>query len=189
VTPPLDASEIDPAVQAALDEDLRAARDDVTTRAVVDPSVRAVAELIARAPGVLAGLEVARRAFVALDREVQMQPRIADGDWMPRHQVIATVSGHLSALLSAERVALNFLQRLSGIATITRQYVDALRPYRARLLDTRKTTPGLRALERYAVRVGGGSNHRFGLWDAILIKDTHSAPALDLALDITRTST
>ncbi len=183
---PLNAAHIDRAVQAALEEDVGPSRDDVTTRTIVDPSMRAAAELIARAPGVLAGLEVTKHTFLVLDPEAQIQPRIADGDWMRKHQVIATVSGRLSALLSAERVALNFLQRLSGIATITRRYVEALRPYRARLLDTRKTTPGLRALERYAVRAGGGSNHRWGLWDAILIKENHVVAAGGVSAAIAR---
>ncbi len=169
------------AVQLALQED--GARDDVTTRALVRPDQQGRGVIVAKAEGVVCGLPVAAAAFAALDPSISFEPLVADGAAIAPGDVLARVEGPLAAILSAERVALNFLQRLSGVATATRRMVDAVaglpvrldRRASARILDTRKTTPGLRALERYAVRCGGGHNHRFNLSDAVLIKDNHLA--------------
>jgi nicotinate-nucleotide pyrophosphorylase (carboxylating) len=173
------------AVADALAEDLGLA-GDVTTAATVPAAVRASAVVAARRPGVVAGLALAEAAFRALDTEVGFTPCVADGSTVAPGAVLARVKGAARALLTAERVALNFLGRLSGIATLTRSYVDAVAGTRATIVDTRKTTPGLRAFEKYAVRCGGGRNHRSGLFDAILIKDNHIAAAGGLAPAIER---
>jgi nicotinate-nucleotide pyrophosphorylase (carboxylating) len=173
------------AVADALAEDLGLA-GDVTTAATVPADARASAVVAARRPGVVAGLALAEAAFRALDTEVEFAPRVADGSTVAPGAVLARVEGAARALLTAERVALNFLGRLSGIATLTRRYVDAVAGTRATIVDTRKTTPGLRAFEKYAVRCGGGRNHRSGLFDAILIKDNHIAAAGGLAPAIER---
>ncbi len=161
------------AVRAALQEDLGGG--DATTLATVPESARARAALVAREPLVLAGQACAGAAFRELSAEVVIESRLADGAWAGRGCTLLTVSGPARALLSAERVALNFVQRLSGVATLTAHYVTAIQGTRAQLLDTRKTTPGWRRLEKYAVACGGGRNHRFGLFDLILIKDNHLA--------------
>ncbi|TAN63522.1 carboxylating nicotinate-nucleotide diphosphorylase [bacterium] len=158
-------------VKAALAEDV--GTGDITTAAVVSPDAVGKAELIAKENMVVAGLFVAEKVFERLDKSVVFKAGCNDGEAIKKGSVIATVSGSLSAMLSAERVALNFLQRLSGIATLTNAFVKETWSARARILDTRKTTPCLRILERYAVRAGGGCNHRFGLFDCILIKDNH----------------
>jgi nicotinate-nucleotide pyrophosphorylase (carboxylating) len=160
-------------VRAALEED--GAYQDVTTLALVPPEQRGHGVLIAKERGVLAGLPLAKAAFRALDATMEFQPKLDDGARLEYGSVIATVSGPLAPILSAERVALNFLQRLSGTATLTRALVEAVNGLPVRIVDTRKTTPGLRALERYAVRAGGGHNHRFNLADGVLIKDNHIA--------------
>jgi nicotinate-nucleotide pyrophosphorylase (carboxylating) len=160
------------AVAAALAEDLSLA-GDITTDAIVAPEARAVAVFATRAPGVIAGLQVAEAAFRLLDPQANFEIMIADGEQAPANTVVARVSGRARALLTGERVALNFLARMSGIATATRHYVNAIAGCRAHIIDTRKTTPGLRAFEKYAVRAGGGMNHRVGLFDAVLIKDNH----------------
>jgi nicotinate-nucleotide pyrophosphorylase (carboxylating) len=148
---------------------------DITTLAVVPETAQADGRLLAKAPLVLAGLEIARAVFHVADATVSLHSRVADGASLPPGCVFADLHGPARALLSAERVALNLLQRLSGVATLTRRYVDAVQHTQARIIDTRKTTPGLRGLEKYAVRVGGGHNHRFGLADGVLIKDNHIA--------------
>jgi nicotinate-nucleotide pyrophosphorylase (carboxylating) len=130
---------------------------------------------IAKSDGVIAGLPVAEAAFTAIDANVEFAASISDGAWVEEGRVFAEVNGALASILSAERVALNFLQRLSGVATATRVLTEAVAGKPVRVIDTRKTTPGLRALERYAVRMGGGGNHRFNLSDGILIKDNHIA--------------
>jgi nicotinate-nucleotide pyrophosphorylase (carboxylating) len=163
-------------VEAALREDLGRS-GDITTDAVVPAGAEATAHLVARREGRVAGLQVACRAFTLLDRRVQVDFRAVDGDDVAAGTVLAVVSGPARAILSAERVALNLLGRLCGIATQTRRVVALVADSGARVACTRKTTPGLRALEKYAVRVGGGSNHRFGLDDAVLIKDNHVAVA------------
>jgi nicotinate-nucleotide pyrophosphorylase (carboxylating) len=163
---------IEPLVRAALAEDLGRA-GDLTTDTVVPADAQARGMLNARKPGVVAGLGVAALAFRMLDPDVRLEVARPDGASVRANEPIATVSGRARALLSAERVALNFLCHLSGIATATREMVDAVKGYRARIACTRKTTPGLRALEKYAVRLGGGVNHRFGLDDGVLLKDNH----------------
>ena len=160
-------------VEHALEEDL--GRGDVTSDSLVPSDVGARGVVRSRSEGVIAGLEVAALVFEAADPRVKFTALTADGRSVGRGQDIAVVSGEARRLLRAERVALNFLQRLSGVATLTARYVEAIRGSRARIIDTRKTTPGLRALEKYAVRAGGGFNHRRDLSDAMLIKDNHLA--------------
>ncbi|HEY2597973.1 MAG TPA: carboxylating nicotinate-nucleotide diphosphorylase [Candidatus Dormibacteraeota bacterium] len=165
-------------VAAALAEDLGERGVDVTTSSIVDPDLVGEARVIARKPGVLSGTDAAARVFEMIRPPSQYEALVADGSRLEAGDEVARVTGALSSILIGERTALNFLQRLSGIATMTRRYADALAPYpNVTLLDTRKTTPGLRSLERAAVRAGGGHNHRDGLWDAILIKDNHVAAA------------
>ncbi|MBM3694808.1 MAG: carboxylating nicotinate-nucleotide diphosphorylase [Actinobacteria bacterium] len=166
----------EPLLETALREDLGRA-GDVTTQAVVPVDAAAVARLVAREEGRVAGLEIVCRAFTLLDPRVQIEYRAGDGDDVAAATVLAVVSGPARPILSAERVALNLLGRLCGIATQTRRVVALVAGTGATIADTRKTTPGLRALEKYAVRVGGGRNHRFGLDDAVLIKDNHAAVA------------
>jgi nicotinate-nucleotide pyrophosphorylase (carboxylating) len=164
------------AVRRALDEDLGRA-GDITSAAIISPATRAQARLVARAAGVLAGLACAAEAFRAIDPAVSLRAKKRDGDRLAPGDVVAEIEGPAIAVLSGERVALNFVGRLSGIATLTAAYVAKVSHTRAKITDTRKTTPGLRALEKYAVRCGGGVNHRFGLDDAVLIKDNHIAVA------------
>jgi nicotinate-nucleotide pyrophosphorylase (carboxylating) len=160
-------------VEAALEEDL--GRGDVTSDLLVPPDLAATAALRSRSEGVIAGLDVAALVFALVDSRVDFLASIKDGDVVAAAQELAVISGAARSLLRAERVALNFLQRLSGIATLTSRYVGAVRGTRARIVDTRKTTPGLRPLEKYAVRAGGGFNHRRDLSDAVMIKDNHLA--------------
>lgn len=170
---PLDLIIVDEAINAALDEDL--GRGDLTSRAVVRTNLKARGSFTAKQDLILAGLEVADAAFMSFDPYIQIESAAADGDEVKAGRVFARVTGEAQVLLAAERVALNFLQRLSGIATLTRKYVSAIAGTNARIVDTRKTTPGLRTLEKYAVTVGGGQNHRLGLDDGVLIKDNHLA--------------
>jgi nicotinate-nucleotide pyrophosphorylase (carboxylating) len=165
---------IEPIVRAALAEDLGRA-GDITSQACIPSDARLRAAFVARKNGVVAGLACARLAMVALDGHATFEVHAHDGDTVTRGAVLATVDANARAALSAERVALNLLCHLSGVASLTAAYVAETAGTRARIIDTRKTTPGLRALEKYAVRCGGGSNHRFGLDDAILIKDNHVA--------------
>jgi len=182
---PLDAARTLALVRAALEEDR--AFDDVTTRATVPAEARARAVLAARAPGVVAGLPLALAAFRALSTEVVAEVRAADGSRVEAGAAAVVLEGPARALLSAERVALNFVQRLSGIATLTARYVEAVAGTRARIYDTRKTTPTLRALEKYAVRCGGGVSHRADLASAALIKDNHlAAVGGDVSLAVAR---
>lgn len=167
---------LEPLVRAALLEDLGRA-GDLTTDAIVPQEQRATTVLAARQPGVVAGLDLAALAFRLIDQDVSIAVQRGDGSVVAAGDVIATVSGPARAILTGERTALNFLSRLSGIATATRAIVDAVHGHKAKIVCTRKTTPGLRAIEKYAVRAGGGSNHRFGLDDAVLIKDNHIAVA------------
>lgn len=169
----LSALLIDPIVLQALQEDV--SWGDWTTAAIVPAELRGSAQGMAKSPGTVAGLPVAQRAFQLTDSAVAFRPRCAEGELVAAGQTLFEVSGSLQCILNAERVALNFLQHLSGIATLTGAFVEAMRHTKTRLLDTRKTTPGLRLLEKYAVRVGGGLNHRYSLSDAILIKDNHIA--------------
>jgi nicotinate-nucleotide pyrophosphorylase (carboxylating) len=168
---PVLPAEVSPAdVRAWLAEDLGAG--DVTSGALVPPDASSTAVILLKEPGVVCGLDVTRAVFGELDDRLTWQPRRADGDWSEPGELV-TLAGRTRAILGAERLALNLLGRLSGIATLTRRFVDAIDGSGATILDTRKTTPGLRALEKAAVRCGGGTNHRLGLYDAILIKDNH----------------
>jgi len=182
--PPL-RLQYEPIVRQALEEDLGRA-GDLTTDGVVDADSRARAAFVARKPGVVAGLDVAKAAFTLLDERVHMTVERADGARLDAGDTIATVEGPARAILTGERTALNFLGRLSGIATATSRMVAAVNGHRAHVICTRKTTPGLRVLEKYAVRVGGGMNHRFGLDDAVLIKDNHVAFAGGIESAVTR---
>ncbi|MFQ5349273.1 MAG: carboxylating nicotinate-nucleotide diphosphorylase [Thermoanaerobaculia bacterium] len=175
----------EPALRAALEEDLGRA-GDLTSEAVVPAEAVARGSLLARRDGRIAGLEMARAAFAALDAAVGFAPRTTDGVDVAGGQPLARVEGNARALLAAERTALNFLGHLSGIASATCELVQRLGDHPARVVCTRKTTPGLRALEKYAVRAGGGSNHRFGLDDAVLIKDNHLAVAGGVAEAVRR---
>jgi len=158
-------------VEVALIED--AAGDDITTAALVPPELTGSAVIITKEAGVVAGLPVAVAVFRAADPSLRFQPRVADGTRVNAGDTLAEVEGRVASILHGERVALNFLQRLSGIATAAARLVDAVAGLPTRILDTRKTTPGLRPLERYAVRMGGGQNHRYNLADGILVKDNH----------------
>jgi nicotinate-nucleotide pyrophosphorylase (carboxylating) len=166
----------EPLVRRALAEDLGRA-GDLTSDAILPEDLTAEARIVARAAGRLAGLAVSTAAFTLLDPRLAVTLEAHDGADVAAGETLATIAGPARALLSAERTALNLLGRLCGIATITRDLAAAVAPYGARIVCTRKTTPGLRALEKYAVRAGGGSNHRFGLDDAVLIKDNHRALA------------
>ncbi len=160
-------------IELALEEDL--GRGDVTSEALIPPELEAVGEVLVKARGIIAGLEVAAAVFRAVDATLSWQALARDGDPVSPGQVVARVSGRARSILAAERTALNFLQRLSGIATLTARYVEALQGTHARLTDTRKTTPGWRYLEKMAVRAGGGRSHRLDLAGGILIKDNHLA--------------
>jgi nicotinate-nucleotide pyrophosphorylase (carboxylating) len=170
--PPSDDT-LDAIVRLALAEDL--GDGDVTTLNTIPPDAAYAGDFLVKAPGVIAGLQVAQRVFVLLDRSVELHILAGDGDRVDRGDIVGVVTGPGRAILSGERVALNLLQRMSGIATATRRYVDAVAGTRAVILDTRKTAPGLRVLDKWAVRLGGGQNHRIGLYDMALIKDNHIA--------------
>ena len=176
-------------VLAALAEDIGAG--DVTTDATVRADAVGVADLLVKEIGVVCGVRVAETTFRALDPDIRFEAIASDGDVVEPPAVVARISGSERAILTGERVALNFLGRLSGIATLTRRYVDAIEGTDASVLDTRKTTPGLRELEKYAVACGGGRNHRFGLDDAVLVKDNHlrAAGSVSAAVDLVRAAT
>lgn len=176
VIPPLPTVLIEPLVRAALVEDLGRA-GDITSDAIIPLDLQARTVLRARRKGMVAGLDLARLAFQLIDPAIQFQVERPDGYTLRPGDVIATITGSARSMLSAERVALNFLCHLSGIASTTSSIVEAVAGHKAKITCTRKTTPGLRAVQKYAVRVGGGSNHRFGLDDAVLIKDNHVAAA------------
>jgi nicotinate-nucleotide pyrophosphorylase (carboxylating) len=178
----LDREFVDRIVRGALEED--GAFNDVTTQTTVPPDQRGRGVFLAKENGVLAGLPVAEAAFGAVDAGVEFRPLAREGERMEAGKVIAEVEGRLASILPAERVALNFLQRLSGTATLTRALVDAVAGTDVRIVDTRKTTPGLRYLERYAVRAGGGHNHRYNLADGVLIKDNHIAAGRSRGLSL-----
>jgi len=178
---------VEQAVRAALAEDLGLA-GDITTDPIVSADAQGEAAIVARKPGVVAGLDLAEAAFKTLDPGVQFVRVIDDGGRVEAGGTIAKIKGRTRALLMGERAALNFFGRLSGIATLTSAYVEAVKGTKAQIADTRKTTPGLRAFEKFAVRCGGGVNHRFGLYDAVLVKDNHIAAAggLEAALKLLR---
>lgn len=160
-------------VERALEEDL--GQGDITTDALIPPGIRGAGSLVAKTTGVIAGVEVALEVFRQTDPSVETRVFMSDGSAVSPGDVVAEVSGSVAGILKGERVALNFIQRLSGIATATSSYVNAVQGTAARIIDTRKTVPGLRQLEKYAVRVGGGHNHRYNLADGVLIKDNHIA--------------
>ncbi|MDW8106193.1 MAG: carboxylating nicotinate-nucleotide diphosphorylase [Armatimonadota bacterium] len=167
----LDWHAIDALIARALEEDLGVG--DWTTESLIPPDHRTQGVIFAQAAGIVCGVTVAQRVFQSLDPAVEFPHALADGACVAPDAPVLCISGTTRAILKAERTALNFLQHLSGIATLTRQFVDAVAGTGAQIVDTRKTTPGLRLLEKYAVRVGGGRNHRMGLYDGILIKDNH----------------
>jgi len=171
----LEAAHVDREIRRFLAEDV--GRGDVTSERVVPRTARASADMVARQACIVAGLPLAKAVFLAIDPEIAVADRASDGDRVSAGAVLAHVEGPAGPILTGERVALNLVQRLSGIATLTRAYVDAIAGTGACVSDTRKTTPGLRVFEKYAVHVGGGRNHRMGLYDAILIKDNHRAIA------------
>ena len=182
---PLNAIELQKLVRAALDED--SAFNDITTIATIVSDRRARAALVARNTGTIAGVSLALEAFRQLDPKGTMRVDREDGARVSKGDPVILLTGHARGLLGAERVALNFMQRLSGIATLTSKFVDAVKGTKARILDTRKTTPGWRVLEKYAVRAGGGMNHRMDLADKVLIKDNHLAACDgDVALAVRR---
>ncbi len=174
----------EPILAAALAEDIGAG--DITSLLTVPEEAQVRGVMIAKADGVIAGLAIGCRAFSLVDHHVVWEPHIRDGERVTPGVRLATISGPAQSLLTGERVALNVLQRMSGVATLTAQFADAVKGTRARIVDTRKTTPGLRVLEKYAVRMGGGHNHRIGLYDAVLIKDNHLAAGGGVAATVAR---
>lgn len=162
-------------IRVALEEDI--GNGDVTTLALLSAEAILSGDFVAKEPGVVAGLEVVSKTFGMIDGSIDFRERVTDGKTVEAGQVLATVRGHGRGVLTAERVALNFLQRMSGVATLTRKFVEAVRGTKAIILDTRKTAPGLRILDKWAVRLGGGQNHRMGLYDMVLIKENHIAAA------------
>ena len=160
-------------IEIALEEDI--GPGDITTENLIDKNLKGIGEIVAKEPLVIAGIDVARQVFEQLDPDISFRPNFKDGDFIEKGKIVLEVEGKLRVLLMGERTALNFLQHLSGIATYVRSYMDSIANKNVRLVDTRKTTPGLRGLEKYAVRVGGAHNHRMGLYDGVLIKDNHIA--------------
>ena len=171
--------EVDRVLRNALAEDIGSG--DITSLSTVPPQKTITGRYIAKGVGVICGLEIVARAFALLDASIALRALAADGDAVRQGDVVATVSGNARAILSGERVGLNLLQHMSGVATQTARAVAAVAGTGARIVDTRKTTPGLRALDKYAVRAGGGNNHRFGLFDGVLIKDNHIVAAGGIA--------
>lgn len=171
-------------VGRALSEDL-GSEGDITSDSCVPETAESKGVFVARRLGVIAGLEVSAYVFEALDPSVRFKPMVEDGHRVEESEIIAHISGHSRSILGGERTALNLLGRMSGVATATAELVEAVAGTGARISDTRKTMPGLRALDKYAVRVGGGMNHRFGLYDAVLIKDNHLAAVGDIAEAVT----
>lgn len=175
---------LDRIIENALAEDIHTG--DITTLAVMRDKREARARLTAKEPMVLAGIEAAARVFHLLDPRILFTPRFSDGDTLETGDNIAEITGDAAALLQGERVALNILQRMCGVATLTARYVAAVKGTKARVVDTRKTTPGLRILDKYAVRVGGGINHRTGLYDGVLIKENHITAAGGIGVAVSR---
>ncbi len=171
----LNLRSIDALIELAFEEDIGIG--DITTESTVSSTQRGVGTLLAKSDGIIAGLPIAERVFLKLDSELIFRALVNDGDAINSGTPIGEVQGAAKSILIAERTALNFLQRLSGVATLTSQFVHAVADYDVKIVDTRKTTPGWRAIQKYAVRVGGGHNHRFGLYDGVLIKDNHIVAA------------
>ena len=180
----LDLEKVRPLVEAALGEDV--GEGDITTNLTIPESTTGLGVIAAKDDGVLAGVEVARLVFESVDPTISFTPKLTDGEDLDYGTAVAEIRGKARGCLTGERVALNFLQRMSGIATLTAKFVKAVEGTRARIVDTRKTTPGLRYLEKYSVRVGGGENHRFGLYDGVLIKNNHIAAAGGVAQAVER---
>lgn len=170
---------IDPLIELAFAEDIGIG--DITTEATVAPSQQGLGTLLTETEGVIAGLPIVERVFAKLDSSLDFRMLVTDGDYVESMTTIAMVEGSAKSILTGERIALNFLQRLSGTATLTARFVAATSKYDTKIIDTRKTTAGWRALQKYAVRVGGGDNHRFGLYDGVLIKDNHIVAAGSVA--------
>ncbi len=162
-------------IMNAIREDITS--EDVTTNAIMPEDKKGHADLICKQDGIICGLEVFRRTFELLDDKAFFETEVKDGDFVKKGQLLGVVRGDIKALLTGERTALNYLQRMSGIATYTHEYAEVLKPYKTKLLDTRKTTPNMRPFEKYAVKVGGGTNHRYNLSDGVLIKDNHIGAA------------
>lgn len=167
----LDFEAIKPIIDYALNEDI--GKGDITTNSIIPGDLTTRATMLAKAPGVIAGLEVAEYVFKSLNPEIKWNPFVKDGDKVKKGDLILEVKGSYRALLTGERLALNFMQRMSGIATMTSYFVEAVAEFGTKILDTRKTAPGLRLLDKYSVKTGGGTNHRIGLYDMVLIKDNH----------------
>lgn len=180
----LNLNTIKPVVEFALMEDV--GTGDITTNLLIPNDLMAKATMVAKADGVIAGLEVAKYVFTTLNNNIQWTTFVNDGDKVKKGDLILEISGSYRALLTGERLALNFLQRMSGIATMTANFATALKGTRTSLLDTRKTVPGLRLLDKYAVKMGGGTNHRIGLYDMVLIKDNHIKVAGGITNAVTR---
>jgi nicotinate-nucleotide pyrophosphorylase (carboxylating) len=174
--------QVEQAIDRALAEDL--AFGDVTTEALIPPEQQGRASIIARGEGILAGVEVAKGVFLKVDPSIQFEASVQDGAKVRKKDVVAVIEGKVASILKGERVALNFLTRLSGIASETARYVEATKGLKVRITDTRKTTPGIRLLEKYAVRIGGGKSHRQHLGDGILIKDNHLAALRSLGVEL-----
>ncbi|HWF57211.1 MAG TPA: carboxylating nicotinate-nucleotide diphosphorylase [Candidatus Dormibacteraeota bacterium] len=173
ITEALTPETLDELIESALAEDIGAG--DVTTDAVIPSDMTCRGKIVCKEDGIIAGLSVAARVFALVDERISFDAKTKDGEKVQEDQIVARIAGPARGMLKAERVALNFLQHLSGVATMTARYVKAVDGTKAKILDTRKTTPGLRGLEKYATRIGGAINHRMGLYDAVLIKDTHLA--------------
>ncbi|NLZ57383.1 MAG: carboxylating nicotinate-nucleotide diphosphorylase [Corynebacterium sp.] len=183
----IDQRTINRLVTAALEED--APWGDITSESIVPNNAVVRAQLVAREPGVFSGVALLEAAFHLVDPKTRMELHISDGEVFESRAVLGTITGTARAILRAERIALNFTQRMSGIATLTSRYVDEVRGTKARIVDTRKTTPGLRIIERQAVRDGGGHNHRFSLSDAVMVKDNHLAAVINQGMNITEALT
>lgn len=162
-------------IKRALAEDIK--KGDITTKAIISHRVKTTGKFLVKADGVIAGLKIAKKVFGIIDPDLKFREKIKDGTEVEKGNVVAEIEGKASSILTAERTALNFLQRMSAIATLTHQFVKEIEHTRAKILDTRKTVPGLRLLDKEAVRLGGGKNHRIGLFDMFLIKDNHIAVA------------
>ncbi len=171
-------------IQSALEEDI--GTGDITTAAALTGAEVGRAKAFAKSNIVVAGIDVFREVFLFLDKSIQFSGHCEDGRAVKKGGILAEISGNLGSILTAERVALNFFQRMCGIATLTRQYVDEIKGTQAKILDTRKTVPGLRCIDKYAVKIGGGTNHRYGLYDGVLIKDNHIAAAGGISKAIAR---
>jgi len=178
----LSDEQIDSIIDLALAEDI--SHGDITSQGLIPPELQGKASILAKAGGIIAGGEVARRVFLRVDPSLQVELLIKDGAKVKPGDIVATIFGNVISILKAERVALNFLQRLSGIASQTAQFIAKTKGLGVKITDTRKTTPGLRWLEKYAVRIGGGQNHRFHLGDGILIKDNHLAALRAIGMNI-----